>query len=125
MKKHLLILNFCLLLVNFSWGQNNSSKQLAAHATLSDDSTKTLFILDTSQVFITALDSNGRQLWRTDPWKDNNLEKYRVERPIIVYFSFENNERTDNKEAIWIVYNNTQFGIVDKSNGKFTWFGQD
>ena len=124
-KKNLLILNFCLLLVNFSWGQNKTSYQFAAHTVIKDDSTKILFILDTSQVFITAIDSNGTQLWRTDPWKDNKLEKYRVDRPIIVYFSLENNERTDNKEAIWIVYNNTQFGIVDKSNGKFTWFGQD
>jgi hypothetical protein len=123
--KNLLLINFCLLLVNFSWGQNNRSKQLAAHATLSDDSTKTLFILDTSQVFIIALDSMGRQLWRTDPWKDNHIEMYRIQRPVIVKFFFANNEWTNNKEAIWIVYNNTQFGIVEKANGKFTWFGQD
>ncbi|MDR2942868.1 MAG: hypothetical protein LBV17_09785 [Treponema sp.] len=83
------------------------------------------YILDDTQIYISAIDENGNQLWRTDPWKDNDLEEYRTERPIIIYFSFANNERTDNKDVIMIIYNNTQFGIIDKSTGKFKFLGQD
>ena len=93
--------------------------------TLIDTISETKFILDTTQIYVTAIDKNGNQLWRTDPCKDNNIREYRVKRPIIILFRFANNEWTDNKEVIWIVYNNTQFGIIDKSTGKFTWFGQD
>ena len=93
--------------------------------TLFDKLTSTKFILDTSRILIVAIDANGKQLWKSDPWEDNKLEAYRVTRPIIARFHFANNQWTDNKEVIWIVYNNTQFGIVDKKTGKFTWFGQD
>jgi len=61
----------------------------------------------------------------TDPWKDNKIEVYRVKRPVIVQFYLANNKWTDNKEVIGIVYNNTQFAIVNKETGKFTWLGQD
>jgi len=92
---------------------------------LVDSIAMTKFIVDSMQIFITAFDSNGKELWRTDPWKDNKLMEYRVKRPIIVYFSLSKNKWTDNKEMIWITYNNTQFGIIDKQTGKFTFFGQD
>jgi hypothetical protein len=92
---------------------------------LIDTINETNFILDSTQIYVTAIDKNGNQLWQTDPWKDNNLIEYRVERPIIVRFYFVNNERTNNKEVIWIVYNNTQFGIIDKITGGFIFYGQD
>jgi len=112
----------------------SSRAQYVGHATLStshkadtlvDNLTSTKFILDTSRIFITAIDANGKQLWKTDPWKDNKLDAYRVKRPILAEFYFVNNLHTNNQEVIWIIYNNTQFGIVDKRTGKFTWFGQD
>jgi hypothetical protein len=92
---------------------------------LIDTTNETNFILDADQIYVTAIDKDGNQLWRTDPYTDNNLMKYRVERPIIVYFYFVNSKRTNNEEVIWIVYNNTQFGIIDKLTGKFTFYGQD
>jgi len=129
MKRQLFILVF-LLSINFCDGQTG----YVAHATLgnhikkftlTDTISGTKFILDSTQIYVTAIDKSGKQLWRTDPWKDNKLEEYRVKRPIIVSFDFANNKWTNNREVIWIVYNNTQFGIINKSNGKFTWFGQD
>ena len=93
--------------------------------TLFDTTSETRFILDSTQIYVTAIDKDGNQLWRIDPWKDNNLKEYRVERPIIVVFYFANNKFTGNKEVIWIVYNNTQFGIIDKLTGEFEYFGQD
>jgi hypothetical protein len=116
--------------LNFSFGQT----QYVSHATINNNSlnrtiidttTDTKFTLDTTQIHITAFNKSGKQLWRTDPWKDNELMSYRVKRPIIVKFDFANNEQTDNKKVIWIVYNNTQYGTIDIFTGKFTWFGQD
>jgi hypothetical protein len=110
------------------------------HATLSskpkfyqliDKVNATKYILDSTRIYIAAIDKTGKKLWKTDPWKDNNLEQYRVARPIIVSFTFQQYPGKStpkvgkSKEVIWVVYNNTQFGIIDKATGKFTWFGQD
>lgn len=92
---------------------------------LLDSKTGTKFILDSTNIFITAINIAGDTTWRTDPWKDSKLESYRVNRPIVVSMDFANNKQTNNKERIWIVYNNSQFGTLDKETGKFTWFGQD
>ncbi|OYU96550.1 MAG: hypothetical protein CFE21_09200 [Bacteroidetes bacterium B1(2017)] len=130
MKRQLFILTFFYLSINFCVGQT----QYVGHATLNnnlknrtliDSLTGTKFVLDTAQIYVTAFHKSGKQLWQTDPWKDNKLMEYRVKRPIIVRFDFANNKWTDNKNVIWIVYNNTQFGIIDKSTGEFKWFGQD
>ena len=93
--------------------------------TLIDDSTKTKFILDTAQIVITAVDINGKTLWTTDPRKDGNIEPYRIARPVIVYFKLGFDKHNSNKEVIHIAYNNSQFGVIDKSTGRFTSYGQD
>ena len=128
MRRQLFILAF-LLCINFCQGQyvigHATLKSNIKNYTLIDTISETKFILDSTQIYVTAVDKNGKQLWQTDPWKDNKIEEYRVKRPIIVLFEFAKNKWTNNKEVIWIVYNNTQFGIIDKSNGKFTWFGQN
>lgn len=130
MRRQLFILTLFYLNVNFCVGQtvyvghaklNNNLK----NRTLVDSIDGTKFTIDTTQIYVTAIGKNGKQLWCTDPWKDTKLMEYRVKRPIIVQFDFANNKWTDNQNVIWIVYNNTQFGIIDKSTGKFKWFGQD
>ncbi len=83
------------------------------------------YLLDSMHINIYAINAKGDTLWKTDPWKDNKLEAYRVDRPIIVDFDFSTSKRTDNKEVIWIVYNNTQFGTINKETGKFFFRGQD
>jgi hypothetical protein len=93
--------------------------------TLIDQEFKMKFLLDSQRIHIDAYDSLNRLVWRTDPWLDNELMMYRLKRPRIIYFAFANEERTGNKEVIWIEYNTTQFGILDKETGKFTSFGQD
>ena len=134
MKRTLILITLIFTIHQYCWAQKDTIYEYVGHATLEnnlknsiliDDSTKIKYSLDSNQIFITAIDSNGRFLWRTDPWKDNKLMEYRVKRPIIVRFKFANNKWTENKEVIWISYNNTQFGIIDKKTGKFTWFGQD
>jgi hypothetical protein len=74
---------------------------------------------------VTALNPQGKQLWRTDAWKDNRLEAYRVKRPVISYFAFGKDIRDKKTEVIWLTYNNTQFGFLDKKTGAFRWLGQD
>jgi hypothetical protein len=125
--KHILlsiILTFC---ISYCFGQ------YTGHATINRkirqrtliDNNKFKFELDSTQITITAFSASGKLLWKTDPWLDNKLSKYRVDRPYIVYFALDKNERTNNEEVIWITYNNTQFGTIDKKTGKFKFHGQD
>ena len=37
----------------------------------------------------------------------------------IIYFAFGQDKETKSKEVIYISYDNTQFGYLDKENGKF------
>ncbi len=96
---------------------------------LKDSVTGTRYILDGEHIAITAIDAKGKTLWKTDPWKDNNIEEYRTKRPVIVYFEFGKipdylSKKIKEKIGIAISYNNTQFGFVDFS-GKFHFEGQD
>lgn len=93
--------------------------------TLIDQKSGNKFIIDKQRIFITSIDKNGKLLWKTDPAIDNKLEKYKTDRPTIVYFSFGDDKTKNKKEVIWLVYSNTQFGYLDKTEGKFTFEGQD
>ena len=97
--------------------------------TLTDTLTNFKYVLDSSHVYIAAYNANGDSLWKTDPWKDNNIPVYRTKRPIIVdifigklgdFYKGKENER-----VIWITYNNTQFGYVDLITGAYRFWGQD
>jgi hypothetical protein len=92
--------------------------------TLIDNKTGIKFILDKNRIYITAINKNGKQLWKTDPAIDNKLEEYRVKRPIIVYFVF-GDSRTGKNALINISYNNSQSGYIDKKTGQFHFAGQD
>ena len=89
------------------------------------DSAGTRYILDSVHVSIAAYDASGKKLWHTDPWKDANLPEYRTKRPVIVRFRLTASGKNMKIESISIVYNNTQFGIVNKATGNFEWFGQN
>jgi hypothetical protein len=93
--------------------------------TLIDNSSRSRFYLDTALINVYAFDKSGSLLWRTDPWKDNNLMEYRVKRPKIRYFEFKRDKWTDSIEVIGIGYDNSQFGYLDKLTGRFTFQGQD
>lgn len=127
MKQGLLTLTF-LLVTDICYGQyvgHATLRHKVTKDTLVDNELKMKFILDSARIFISAFDSNHKLIWCTDPWTDNRLSEYRVKRSVIVRYGFVKNEWTDGIERIWIVYNNTQFGTVDKLTGKFKWLGQD
>jgi hypothetical protein len=97
---------------------------------LNDITTHTRFVLDTSHIYITAYGASGKILWKTDPWKDNKIEIYRTNRPVIVNMQFDTNPGYPNKnnkgeKVIWIQYINTQFGYLDLRTGAFYFLGQD
>jgi hypothetical protein len=71
-----------------SWGGTHIQTVPGKTVTLTDSLTSTHFILDSAHIFIYAICSGGDTLWKTDPWKDNNLEAYRVKRPVIVQFRY-------------------------------------
>ena len=93
--------------------------------TLIDNSSGSRFYLDTALISVYAFDKTGNNIWKTDPWKDNNLMEYRVKRPTIRYFEFKRDKWTGNIEVIGIGYDNSQFGYLDKLTGQFTFQGQD
>jgi hypothetical protein len=97
---------------------------------LTDSVSGNVYSLDSSHIMITALDKTGKILWKTDPWKDNKIEVYRTNRPVIVDFNIQNTYRDfgavpKGTKVLWIVYLNTQFGFLDLATGKFSWLGQD
>ncbi len=93
--------------------------------TLYDKENGNIYVLDKNKIFVTAYDKNGKVIWRTDPVKDAFIRKYRTDRPIIVSFEFGTESVNQKSEAIWIRYNNSQFGYLLKKNGKFRCQGQD
>jgi hypothetical protein len=100
---------------------------------LTHPSAEFLYILDSTHIYVTAVNIKGDTLWRTDPWKDNDLMAYRTYRPYIVNFSLENlreelaksHNLSTRDPIIWINYNNTQFGFINCKDGKFFFLGQD
>src|ERR1700722_9174998 len=124
MKKYFIsLVSFFLLAISVCQAQRDSIVTFTGHAilennikvyTLIDKENKMKFILDSTRTQITAIDFKGKQLWRTDPWKDGRLEEYRAKRPKIVEFYFFSDRHSENKVQIWVVYNNAQAGFIDK-----------
>ena len=83
------------------------------------------FILDMNRDSIIAMDNFGKVIWRTNPVKDAKLEDYRTKNPKIVQFYFDTLQTENKFEVIRIVYDNTQFGYLLKSSGKFIFLGQN
>jgi hypothetical protein len=130
MKKYLSLTLFILTAAvsNSAFGQyisHHTEKDRIKVDTLIDKKNGDKFIIDKQRVFITAIDKSGKLLWKTDPAIDNKLEKYRTDRPTLVYFSFGDDRTKSKKEVIWLSYSNTQFGYLDKKSGRFIFQGQD
>jgi len=96
--------------------------------TLKDSTLNYTFVLDSTHINVTAYDSIGNILWKTDPYKDNKIEEYRTKRPIIVDILFGKSDHVDVSKkytVLWIRYSNTQFGYLDLKTGKYRFEGQD
>ena len=128
-KKYILHLTLFLIVTMFIFSACQARKKVVAKKKsysqiIIDSESGTQYQLDTTQIYITAITSNNDTIWRTDPWKDNNLGEYRVKRPIIIYFMFKTDEITGRK-VIAIDYNSSQFGTVELKTGQFLFSGND
>lgn len=81
--------------------------------TLIDKSTGNKFFIDKKRIYITAIAKDGKQLWKTDPAIDNKIEKYRTDRPTIVYFGLGIDDSQEKNAVLHMVYSNTQFGYLN------------
>jgi len=91
--------------------------------TLVDNELKMKFVLDSLRINISAYNFSNKLVWKTDPCVDNKLMPYRLKRPRLIYYSLTGNGQ-DDKEFIWITYNTTQFGAIDRQTGKFYYMGK-
>ena len=118
-------------MTTISYGQTKTytshyiAKNRIVKDTLIDKSLGYKFIIDKNRIVISAFDMKGKLIWKTNPAVDNKLEEYKVKIPTIVYFAFDSDRSQKKSEVIWIAYNNSQFGFLDKKTGKFTFEGQD
>ncbi len=84
---------------------------------------------------VTAISKEGKILWLKNPFQDAGLKPYRVDYPQIIYIgppqkwmlqSLEDEDRENAKYIfIGIDFNSSQFGVINLSNGQFTFMGQD
>ncbi|WP_304197623.1 hypothetical protein [Flavobacterium alvei] len=125
----LTLLTVCLTTISYGQTKTYTSHYIAKNRivkdTLIDKSLGYKFIIDKNRIVISAFDMKGKLIWKTNPAVDNKLEEYKVKIPTIVYFAFDSDRSQKKSEVIWIAYNNSQFGFLDKKTGKFTFEGQD
>lgn len=109
---------------------SKGNAQYVSHYPLSDniqkdtlpDGSSNHYIVDKDRIYVTAYDSTYKLIWKTDPYKDNNIPEYRAVRPKLVMFKLA---LYQGKEQLCIKYSNTQFGTLSKETGKYRWLGQD
>jgi hypothetical protein len=106
------------------WGQTRP-KDRVKKDTLVDNKLKMRFVLDTARVNVSAYDFDNKLIWTTNPRFEDKLREYRIKNPVIVYFSLQHADGTNDKDLIWISYSNSQFGTIDRRTGKFDFMGQD
>jgi hypothetical protein len=97
-------------------------------AALKDSASGSVYILDSSRIYVSAYSSTGELLWKTDPYRDNKIPEYRTSRPIIVDMWFGKIDLrypTKGKTVLRINYNNTQAGYLDFKTGSYNFLGQN
>jgi hypothetical protein len=99
-----------------------------------DKQTDVLLYVESDGRHLAAVSPKGELLWVRDPFVDQNLCPYRTSRPIIVYVgptSWSGDETSIakhfkiNSHVVEIRFDSSQFGVVDLSNGKFFFAGQN
>ena len=116
----------CLLV-----GQSSklSTPEVLKSITLIDKITHAKYVLDSTHTYITAIDSSGKQLWKTNPWRKEISSDTLARQPTIDIFSFDLNEidgwpkNDDSVIAISYQYRHGPFGVVKKKTGEFIEIG--
>ena len=112
-------------------GQNSksSSSELLKSITLVDKVTHTRYVLDSMHIHITAIDSSGKQLWKTNPWRKEISSDTLAKQPTIDIFSFDLGtigswpKNDTSVIAISYQYRIGPFGVIKKKTGEFLLIG--
>ena len=99
---------------------------------LRDAKTKIIYYLESDGRHVSAISPDGKLLWSRDPFVDKKLSPYRTPLPIICYFDFVDpawwkihSYLGPADDFICVNFNSSQFGVIKKETGDFTFFGQD
>lgn len=94
-----------------------------------DPHSGTTLYVETDGRHVAAISGDGKLLWNKDPFKDGHLPSYRTKNPQIVYVwpVSKSNCRggREPEKFVGITFNNSQFGLLNVSDGEFLFCGQD
>lgn len=90
-----------------------------------DHGTGRSFTLESDRRHVVAQDSEGKVLWRTDPFVEGGLTPYRTVWPVIVHFAPGEDDSSGRSRVITVSFNSSQFGVIDKETGHFEFSEQD
>lgn len=97
--------------------------------TLIDRITGNKYFLDKDHIWITAINSERKLLWKVNPRTEFNLapemKNYRTDNPHIIYFSFNRMWADKTVCEIAVGYNNSQSWRLNQETGEYTFVGQD
>lgn len=95
--------------------------------TYAEPSGETTYVVAEDRRQVRAFNQDGSLRWKANPFKDANLGPYRFPHPQISYigkpqpWQLEGHDR----DSIAILFNSSQFGIINARSGTFTFQGQD
>jgi hypothetical protein len=117
------ISNFCMAQLDTSLVYAHIPRDHLARI-ITDPKTHVRYILDTSHIYIEAIDQNGKQLWKTDPWRAPELKFPEKVSPIIDFFGLRNDSSTHFIDVIEFGRERSG-GRIDPKTGKVILIGQD
>ncbi|MGJ8635102.1 MAG: hypothetical protein ACSHX7_14395 [Luteolibacter sp.] len=95
--------------------------------TYANSAGETTYIVAKDRRNVQAYNQDGSLRWKTNPFNDAKLGPYRFPHPQIFYigkpqpWQLEGHDR----DSIAILFNSSQFGIINPRTGEFTFQGQD
>jgi hypothetical protein len=93
-----------------------------------DPVTGTLLYVESDGRHVAAISRDGKLLWNRDPFNDAHLPFCRTKKPQIVFIGLSSKVHPAGEKSekfVEISFNNSQFGSMRISDGKFHFAGQD
>ena len=92
-----------------------------------DPSGETTYLVAKDRRHVRAFNRDGSLRWKANPFNDSNLRPYRFPHPQISYIGKPQPWQLEghDSDSIAILFNSSQFGIMNARTGDFTFQGQD
>lgn len=107
----------------------NSAERFRGPLTYKDERSGTVFYVESDGRHVSAISLTGKILWTRDPYVEGGLEPYRFPNARIVYIGLRKAHRGtyggDERMALAIVFESTQFGQMNMETGHFDYLGSD